>query len=107
MRDVAITVSLSHYTATVHYLDCNYYTGYLTHINQTIPPSIKMKMCVWCKPTAEDVVEIAGDIKWLEKYADAFNRVIASPQTFEVIEEIVGRDQMTGGRTLARRTKYD
>lgn len=107
MREVAITVSLSRYTATVHYTNCGFYTGYLTHTNQTIPPSVKMKMCVWCKPAAEDVVEIAGDIKWLEKYTDIMGKTVGSSHSLEAMEEIAGRIELNGGRTVLRRTQYD
>lgn len=102
MRDVALTVSLSHYTATVHYTDCGYYTGYLTHVNQVVPPSVKMKTCRNCKPTAEDIVLVAGEVTWLEKYADAMSKTTSGKYDLEIMEKYSARDSLHGGRTLAR-----
>lgn len=73
MDTVGITVHLSRYRATVHYERCSYYSPTYHHSKLPLPPSIKWKLCSFCKPIPEDVAEVAGEVTWLEKSADVLD----------------------------------
>jgi hypothetical protein len=105
MATVGITVDLGRYEGTVHYVSCGLYTGYHAHTNRLIPASLKMKMCKVCKPSAEDVLEIAGVIAWVPKRkkepkgGDAMSK-LAKRRFDDGIENVCAQRELTGGRTL-------
>lgn len=103
MVSVVITVDLARYKGTVHYANCSLLTGYSTHHNRTIPPSVKMKTCYKCKPGKRDIVEIASEITWLEKSADAMSFRWISLDSDN--ENLVAKDRL-GHRTLRKSMQH-
>lgn len=101
---VAVTVDLARYRAVVHYTDCSYYKTTHTHHRLQVPPSVKWKLCNFCKPKRGDIVTIAYDIKWLEKNADAMSyRFISLDDDTENLVEKLNHD---GGRTLRKSMQH-
>jgi hypothetical protein len=105
MVAVIVTVDLARYRGTVHYANCHCVTNYSTHLNRTVPPSIKMAMCTYCKPNQEDIVSIADEINWLEKHSDAMSVLVIKPYD-DFTEENVARGSLHGERIRAGRTGF-
>lgn len=108
MVAVGITIDLSRYKGTAHYITCGLWSAYHTHSNRQVPASIKIKMCPTCKPKPEDVVKIAKKINWaknwkkekVHRYGDAMNKRVGKSSFDEVAERMHVQRQLTGGRTL-------
>lgn len=101
---VAVTVDLARYRAVVHYTDCSYYKTTHTHLRLQVPPSVKWKLCSFCKPKREDIAAIAYDIRWLEKNADAMSFRFMSLD--DESENLVARMHNHGGRTLRKSMQH-
>lgn len=95
MPEVAIVVKLNIYRCVVHYVDCPYFKATYTHKNTEIPPTIKWHLCSFCKPQKHDIVSIASEIVWLEKYSDAMS---FRAMSFDSDNEDIGYSGTTRGK---------
>lgn len=106
MGTVVVSVQLSSYKATVHYESCKLFSPVYHHSKLPIPPSIKWKLCHWCKPVAEDIVTIASEITWAHNPADVMNLRGGMVMSFsDDLEKRAVRQDLNGGEPTVDRLR--
>lgn len=103
VHEIGVTISLGRYRATVHYAGCTYYNGRQSHETLEVPPTIRWKLCSFCRPTPEDIAAVAREIRWIVKREDMMGDNSRRVSWNEVSDKDIARQGIYGGRTLRKR----